>query len=217
MTKDDIPFEKVLLAIDIFEMSLSDLDAEVKFKNADTRPQPRKSDELYLATHPREAYVLLLVCLGFKIKEIQSELEITRVQIDRMLIDLSKNNLVSFENDDKIRPLIAPPIAWSPNGLFARRYYPPLVKVLASEAIEMMAGYNLGPHSNSDALQFGEVYMSAELESEFRQELASVITRFKKIARIENSNIPLAKLQPVAFLSLAKRFPVWRTVMWGRG
>ena len=50
MTKDDIPFEKVLLAIDIFEMSLSDLDAEVKFKNADTRPQPRKSDELYLAT-----------------------------------------------------------------------------------------------------------------------------------------------------------------------
>lgn len=216
MTNDDIPFQKVLELLDVLELSIQDLNQALNFENSFVRPEPKKKEEDYLVAHPKEAFVLLLISLGFGLEEICKVTQCNRSGLERTLLSLDRNRMIEYEGRDKIRSLIRPPIKWSSKGPFAAQYFPALFEAIVKNGQSLLFEKFNSIAVDEAVAEFGEVYMTESLIKEFQRELKALIQRYKVIARLERQHTSITSFKPLSYVVIANQFSSWKKVMWDK-
>lgn len=216
MTTDDIPFQKVLELLDVLELSIQDLNQALNFENSLVRPEPKKKEEDYLVAHPKEAFVLLLISLGFGLDEICKVIQSSRSSLERIFLSLDCNHLIEYAGNDKIRSLIRPPIKWSPKGPFAAQYFPAQFEAIVKNGQSLLFERLNSAAPDETVAEFGEVYMTDSLIKEFQRELKALIKRYKVMTRLERQQTSITSFKPLSYVIIANRFSSWKKVMWDK-
>ncbi|MBC7458800.1 MAG: helix-turn-helix domain-containing protein [Bdellovibrionaceae bacterium] len=213
MTKDEIPFNKLVKILEALKLNLKDIDDSLSFKNIHPRPIPSAKDELFISKHPREAFVLLLISLGFDFEEIQIDLKVSKLDLEKIFLKLDRNGLVEFTDNKRFRSLIRPPLKWAPDGPFVKTYMTLFLKNILEEA---QASHEKRKTSGPEVAmhRFAETYMSRELELKFRVAIEDCIHQHLEMARIEKRHIRPSELLPLGFHVFISKFSPWKNIMW---
>jgi hypothetical protein len=58
------------------------------------------------------------------------------------------------------------------------------------------------------------MYLTKQLELDFRSEMEALVKKFKELSRLERSTTPISSFFPVSFILYCQGFSSWKRVMW---
>lgn len=213
MTSSTIPLEAVLEILKAMSLSLSDLE-DLVGKSGHISKYISNSHEDFIVNHPAEAYIFLLLYIGYDFGEISTHLNLQAIQLDAMLFKLDRNKFIKFHSRTSLQCLIKPPFKWNESSKFSKKYFLTTVDVLMKRILHQGGGFHTEFAENKPFLRIGEIFLTKASYSQFKAESHQMVQKYKDRASTEIRTHQTPSLYPVAFLQFVDHFSIWKTVMW---
>ena len=213
LTRDDLPVEKLEAILRRLDYSWGELMGAVD-SQGDGRAAPTAKQENFIARHPREAMVLILIFVGFSFVGICQELNLSEKELTVILFALDKNNLIAYENNAAIRPLLKLPLRWTEAGVFSQRYFQPVIQEVFEEIVRKKKGFSHSFQPSQPLVSVGETYLTEKSLVRLKADLWELLEKYRDVARVERSVTNLEDRKPVTFLFAIDQFPLWKNVLW---
>ena len=213
LTRDDFPVEKLEAILRLLNYSWGELMGAVD-SQGDGRAAPSQKQEDYIARHPRETLVLILIFVGFSFSGICKELKIPEKELKSILFSLDKNNLIAYESNATIRPLLKLPLRWTEAGVFSQRYFQLVIQEVFEEIVRKKKGFSHSFQPSQPLVSVGETYLTEKSLVRLKADLWELLEKYRDVARVERSVTNLEDRKPVTFLFAIDQFPLWKNVLW---
>jgi transcriptional regulator with XRE-family HTH domain len=216
MTKDDFPIEGLDSILKEIDLSWQDLINAVD-KNEVERMPLNENVEHYISTHPRENFVSLLLAVGYRFQDIQKELDISAEDLEALMFNLDRNNIIVYNGRESIRLLMRIPIRVREDGEFSRTYFGPAARLIFEEIISKHKGFTNFFRPEKSMIRLGEMYLSAKSVARLKADMWELIEKYRETSRIEMSFKQRDEVFPITYLTVVDRFNLWRKTMWEGG
>lgn len=215
MTKDDFPFEALAGILKMINVSFKDLFNKVE-QNEIKKVTLKESHEAYITSHPQEAFIFLLLFIGYDSEQIRKKLYLSEGELEKFLISLDRNNLIIYSDQKVARTLIRPPFKWADDGKFSKKYLRAALDAFTAEIFESAKGFSPTFKPLEAWTQIGEMYMTQKTLIRMKLDFQELLDKYREMARVENSFKAKEDLFPVTFLLAIDQFPLWQKLMWDR-
>lgn len=164
-----------------------------------------RAQEEFLVSNPLTDYIYLRLMIGFSPSQIQNELSLTLPQLTKHLVQLDRHGLIRLGYKDQVRVRKRGPFRWIKNGPFELNFRESFFRLLCRrlEKIEQGNGVSFA----------SELYLSEASFQNLQKEMEELISKYKRITRLEQLSLPTSKLSPAGLLMGAVKVNAWKELL----
>jgi transcriptional regulator with XRE-family HTH domain len=203
MTKGVFTIDRIELIADWFGFSVPEF-LEIALKAQSKPTLITAQQEALLLSNPVAIYVLFMLFMlgsGLTEKTILSKKPLSKADLEKALYLLDKAGFIELLPKNQIRMKTRAPYRFNKSGEVEKRLRPKYLKMV-SELI------SASPDEDTFQRTF-EMYLSAELLEQFKNDIQKMMETYGHLARIESEKIQEDQKFPVTGLVLVKPFDGW--------
>ncbi len=150
--------------------------------------------------------VFRLMLMNTDLDNIQSELKINRIELNRSIKALEKCQLIELWPNDKIKILAHFPFQWIENGPLEKTYKKKIIEKVQKE----MTKYGINRSTPKDSMQCAakELFLTTEEQRSYISEMQTVFKKYSLLSsmRMKNKN---SDAKTFSYLHLSGPFGWW--------
>ncbi len=164
--------------------------------------------EEFLCLHPKIDYLFMRITFGFKVDQVAQDLNFSEIETENALCKLEKIGLIKVGKKRNVLIRKRSPFHWIPDGPFEKKYRFSFLRAASLRLEELL--FLEKPGSIAEAF---ELYLCQENQDKLVREIKELISRYKKITKIDQVTTPVNSLRPMTVLLGATQFNTWEKIL----
>lgn len=213
LTRDDLPFERLVSIAHWLGMSLSEL-VELANHGREEAVQFSLKQEAYFAKNPRALHYFHLLLSGWRSEQIVQNFGFTNRETERLQFALEKVGLLEIWNGGRLRLKSRGPYQMVPGGEMERLFWGRAVDV-TFQTLRRRAHGNKAPDGDHSTTFFRpfEFVMEEKTYAQMTKEMGQLIEKFRAVGSRQLQLEPREKLKHVTGMIAADFYYCWDDVV----